>query len=155
MRLWGSFLGDTLRTGAGAALATTLAIAACGVIELDNAAAPLNAISHIVWGDEAAAASDLSIKYTLIGLALNAAAMLLWAAIFEAVIALGPRVNRMAWALFAGAAVSALAYAVDYYVVPERLAPGFETRLSVWSLLAIYVVLAGSLALCAGVRSRN
>ncbi len=154
MRDWGSFLGDTLRTGTGAALATTLAISACGVMELDNAAAPLNAISHIVWGDEAGAANDLSIKYTLVGLALNAGAMLFWAAIFEAVIALTPRA-RVPWALFTGAAVAAGAYAVDYYIVPERLAPGFETRLSAWSLLAIYMVLAGSLALCAGVRSRN
>src|SRR5262245_21408496 len=106
MRLWGSFLGDTLTTGATAALATTFALSACGVLELDNAAAPLNAISHIVWGDEAARADELSIQYTLVGLALNAGAMLLWAAIFEAVIALTPRPKRGAWALFAGAAVA-------------------------------------------------
>src|SRR5262245_28016864 len=120
MRLRGSFLGNTVRTGAVAALATTFAIAACGVVELDNAAAPLNAISHIVWGDEAVAASAVSIKYTLVGLALNAGAMLFWAAIFEAAVALTPPANRAAWALFAGAVVAAAAYVVDYYVVPER-----------------------------------
>jgi hypothetical protein len=45
--------------------------------------------------------------------------------------------------------VSALAYVTDYYVVPRRLTPGFEQRLSRKSLLGTYAVLAGSLAVSA------
>ena len=45
---------------------------------------------------------------------------------------------------------SAVAYATDYHVVPERLTPGFEKRLSNESLAIVYGVLAACLAL--GVR---
>jgi hypothetical protein len=40
-----------------------------------------------------------------------------------------------------------VAYVVDYHVVPKRLTPGIESRLSCRSLLLVYVVLALSLGL--------
>jgi len=48
--------------------------------------------------------------------------------------------------LLSGAAVSAMAYVADYYLVPKRFTPGFEKRLSNRSLFAIYSTLALSLA---------
>jgi hypothetical protein len=45
--------------------------------------------------------------------------------------------------------VTALAYVTDYVVVPKRLNPGFEQRLSSKSLFGAYAVLAASLALSA------
>jgi hypothetical protein len=41
-----------------------------------------------------------------------------------------------------GAGVSALAYVTDYHVVPKRLTPGWEERVSNRSLALIYAVLA-------------
>jgi hypothetical protein len=49
-------------------------------------------------------------------------------------------------ALVEGTVVSGLAYVTDYYVVPDRLTPGFEKRLSNKSLTAIYCALAVGLA---------
>jgi hypothetical protein len=49
-------------------------------------------------------------------------------------------------AIGAGVAVAAAAYVVDYYVVPKRLTPGFEKRLSGRSLFWIYSALAAGLA---------
>ena len=139
------WLTDTLTTGAVATAATTLAIAALGKAEDGNAVAPINAVSHILWGDEAASADQPDASHTLTGLALNAAAVIGWAGVHELLM---PRTGarRLEQALLAGAAVSVLAFVTDYYVVPERLTPGFEKRLSNPALLGVYATLALSLA---------
>jgi len=49
-------------------------------------------------------------------------------------------------AIAGGAIVSALAYVTDYHLVPKRLTPGFEKRLSNKSLFGIFATLALSLA---------
>ena len=46
----------------------------------------------------------------------------------------------------AGVATSALAYVIDYHVVPDRFTPGFEKRLPERSLGLIYAALALGLA---------
>jgi hypothetical protein len=145
------WITDTLTTGAVASAATTLAIGALGKVEDGNAIAPINAVSHILWGEEAAAADQPDARHTLTGLALNAVAVTGWAGVHELLMPrTGPR--RLDQALLAGTAVAALAFVTDYYVVPKRLTPGFEKRLSNPSLLGVYATLALSLAagsLCA------
>jgi hypothetical protein len=59
----------------------------------------------------------------------------------------GRRVRTRSRALAGGALTSAVAYVTDYHVVPRRLTPGFEMRLSRAALAAVYVALA--LGLCA------
>ena len=132
---------------------TSVAVAACGARENRQPIAPVNAISHIAWGEDAFDESEPSLKYTATGLALNTAATISWAAVFEI---LWRRTGRRdaATALACGAAVSSLAYAVDYHVVPPRLTPGFETHLSGKSLSVVYAVLALSLA-CGGLIDRK
>ncbi len=122
--------------------ATTAAISASGAIELRNAAAPLNAISHIVWGDDAARQDGTSARYTAVGTALNAAAMASWAVLHHAIFRPDRRHPGLAPALARGAATAAAAYVIDYYVVPRRLTPGFEKRLSGRSMFAVYAALA-------------
>ena len=68
--------------------------------------------------------------------------MLSWASVHR----LLPRANTVTAQLAKGAFVSALAYVTDYYVVPKRLTPGFEKRLSGSALAVIYASLAGSVA---------
>lgn len=143
---------DTLRTGAIATAATTLAVAALGEAEDGHAIAPVNAVSHIAWGDKAARQTDASLKYTLTGALVNAAAIGSWAAIHSFLFARHRRPPSAAAALASGTAVSALAYVTDYHVVPDRLTPGFEKRLSGRSLFAVYTVLA--LGLAAGAMTR-
>ena len=128
-----------------ATAATTTAIAACGAVENGEPAAALNAVSHMVWGEKAARQDGVSIRYTLAGAALNAGAMVAWAAFHQFVWRHGHQ-SRARGALVRGAATAGIAYVVDYCVVPARLTPGFEKRLSNRSLFAIYVALAFSLA---------
>ena len=129
-----------------ATAATTAAVAACGLLEDESAAVPVNAISHIAFGDEAATHDEASAKYTGTGLALNATAVTGWAMIHELIGGRAADRGDVAATLLSGAAVSALAYVTDYYLVPDRFTPGFEKRLSNRSLFGIYATLALSLA---------
>jgi hypothetical protein len=146
---------DTLLTGAVATAATTLAVSALGQLEDGEPIAPINSVSHIAWGDEAAKHEEASVKYTLTGALLNAAAVIGWAGIHElAVWRLGARRSQAA-SLAVGAAVAGLAYVTDYHIVPRRLTPGFEKRLSNRSLAAVYGVLAVSLGVGTLLRRRG
>ena len=140
-------LFDSLHTGSIAGAATTLAVAALGKVEDDNAIAPLNAVSHIVFGDRAAKANRASWKYTFTGLLLNWAAVTSWAAMYEYFFGRAAKAGRVNDALLGGAVISGIAYVTDYHVVPKRLTPGFEKRLSNGSLFAVYAALALGLAI--------
>ncbi len=147
-----TWMKDTLASGAVATAATTAVAAILGKLEGHGAAAPINAVSHILWGDEAAIPEEADARHTLVGAGLNAAAVTAWAGVHEALM---PRNDRPSTphALLAGAATAAVAYMVDYHVVPERLKPGFEKRLSSKALFGLYATLAISLA--AGSLCRN
>jgi hypothetical protein len=74
-----------------------------------------------------------------------------WALIFHTI--LGSRARPGAGkSLAGGALVSLLAWVVDYRVVPPRLTPGIEARLSGRSIFVTYVVLALVLAIGAAGR---
>ncbi len=153
-----NWFANTLEAAVPASAATSAVVALCGQAESGQPIAPLNAISHILWGDEAASQDDPSATYTATGVALNTAAVASWAGVYEA--AFGGRARRgdVSAGLVGGAIVSALAYVTDYYVVPKRLTPGFEKRLSPASMLAVYTTLALSLpaaSLMEGMRSGN
>jgi len=158
MSLLSTFVTRTLQTAGPATAVTSAAVAACGSIEDGNPVAPVNAVSHIVWGNEAADQEEVSLKYTASGATLNAAAIASWAAIYE--LGFGRRARRgdVKAALLGGAATAALAYVTDYYIVPKRFTPGFEKRLSSPSLLGVYAALAASLpiaSLVTGLNSRD
>jgi len=138
--------GDIMQTAAVAAAATTLAAAACGAIERGNPAAPLNAVSHIAWGDTAARRRKVSLKYTGVGVLLNAAAMVSWAAFHHVAFKPAERRSGAVEGLMRGAGTAAIAYVIDYHVLPKRLTPGLEKRLSRWSVFSVYAALAVSLA---------
>lgn len=141
-----AFVRNTLLAAGIATVGTTLAALLLGEREANDAAAPLNATAHILYGDRAAAQDGFSVEYTLVGAALNATAMVGWAALQEFTLGRWARKGNPARAAAAGAATSVVAYATDYHVVPERLTPGFEKRLSPYALALTYGVLAACLA---------
>jgi predicted permease len=146
MSRWQQVFEDGMRTGTVAGAATTLAVAGCGEWENRNAIAPLNAVSHIAWGEKAANQTEPSWKYTATGFVLNAVAIIGWATIYEWLFGRAAAKGNVAAAVAGGAAVSAIAYVTDYHVVPQRFTPGFEKRLSNSSLAAVYGALALGLA---------
>jgi hypothetical protein len=85
---------------------------------------------------------------------LNHASAIFWAAFYEyffggrdvASNAASPASGRFVRPVIGAAAVTAGAYITVYYLVPKRLTPGFEKRMSGKSLAAVYGALALSLA---------
>jgi hypothetical protein len=143
--IMGTFIKDTMATGAVATTASTLLLAVLGKQENGTATSAINAVSHMLWGEEATTNDQLDAKHTLAGAGLNSAAMLAWAGMHEMML---PRNERpsVGRALVAGTTTAAVAYVVDYHVVPKRFTPGFEERLSRKSLLGVYVTMAVALA---------
>lgn len=139
-----------LISGTVAGIAGAAAAALAGKWETGSYAAPLNATSHILWGETAARQDKPSLKYTLTGFLLNHAAAVFWAAIYETLS--GARSSRSGQRnsplrpLLGSAVVTAGAYVTDYYLVPKRFTPGFEKRLSGRSLAMIYGMLALGMA---------
>ena len=147
-----SIISHTMRnvlwSGTYAGLCMSTAIGMIGKITITRPVVPLNAISHIFWGHQAARSACWSIKYTASGLLLNQLACIFWAACYETMI------GRKQPVRFSSAvAVSILAYLTDYHVVPRRFTPGFELVFPRTLFPWLYAALAGSLV--AGVRMRQ
>lgn len=132
-----------MASSAAATAATTVVIAALGKLQCGRASAALNATSHIVWGEDAKRRDDTDVRHTLVGALLNAAAMVSWATVQHLFF---PRPRTRLGGFAVGALVAGLAYVTDYYLVPKRLTPGFEARLSRAGLATVYAALAASLA---------
>ena len=137
-----TILCDCVPRALSASAWTAAAVALCGQIENDNAIAPINAISHILWDEDALNQDDLSLKYSAVALALNASANGGWALIYEVCFGKSRAKNATAKPILGAITVALLAYIVDYHVVPPRLTPGFEHRLPRRSLWIIYAALA-------------
>ena len=103
--------------------------------------APVNAVSHVVWGGRAFMRSRPSVKYTLAGISINFAGCLFWAGVVEQLILRRP-LRRATEALALGSGAAAAAYFVDYHCLPRRYRPGYERRLSDPGLVLVYAALA-------------
>lgn len=86
-------------------------------------------------------------SHTLLGVVLHAGACVVWATFYEKYFGRAAGRGEVATALLGGGVVAAAAYGTDYHIVPKRLTPGWEYRVSRSSLAAIYTVLALSLPL--------
>ena len=110
----------------------------------------LNAPSHWIFGDKGIQQSRPSWRYTGTGQAIHHASSLLWGGLYEA--ALPPRPQGTARLVGTAFVAAALAATVDLRVVPWRLSPGFQTRVSpsgvgwTYAAFALGLVL-GSLAM--------
>ncbi|HEY8102240.1 MAG TPA: hypothetical protein VIF82_15970 [Burkholderiaceae bacterium] len=151
MKTWGQALRDGAVSGAIAAAASAAALAARGKHESGTPFGPVNAISHWIWGDEAAQHNAPSSRYSLLGYMIHHSASTLWATIYEKWFGKHADIqaeNREIGKILAGGiAVSALACFVDYKMTPHRLQPGYEMRLSSKSLLIVYAAFGLGLAL--------
>ena len=107
-----------------------------------------------LWGESAGRVATIDAKHTLLGAVLHAGACVFWAMFYEKYFARATERGEIGTALLGGGVVAAAAYVTDYHVVPKRLTPGWEYRISRGSLAAIYTVLALSLPL-RGLLRRN
>lgn len=147
MKSWGRALQDGVTSGGIASVTSTAALGACGAWEANTPYGPTNAVSHWLWGDDAARHDRPSARYTLVGYVIHHASATLWAVLYEKWF--GDKADRkeVVPALAGGAGVAALACFVDYKMTPHRLQPGFEMRLSRPALFLVYAAFGAGLAL--------
>lgn len=114
-------------------------------------AAGTNATSHWLWGERAKRAHRPDLRHTAVGYAIHHASSLFWAVFHEYWRELRPHTRPSTTA----AGVTAVAYLVDYHVVPRRLTPGFERHLSGWQMFATYAVFGLGLYVAARLMRRR
>lgn len=139
-----SLVTRALISGTTAAAMATLAAGIAGRFATGSYTAPINATSHITWGEEAARQNKASLKYTGMGALLNYGGSVFWALFYAG---LTSRRHTPGRALLHGGIISTAAYITDYHVVPRRFTPGFEKRLPGKLLALIYT--AFGVGLCA------
>jgi hypothetical protein len=146
MESWKTAMQRGLLSGSSASLLSTLVLAATGRRETGSMVAPTNAISHWIWGDQAARHNEPSLRHTLVGYLIHHASATFWAVLFERF--MGGKLDRkdLPTTLAASAAASAVACFTDYQLTPRRLRPGYEKRLSTPSLALVYGAFALGLA---------
>lgn len=139
-------LRKSVMSGSTASLLSAISLAILGKGELGKTAAPMNGPSQWVWGKYASFLNYFSWQYTGVGYIIHHAASIFWALFYEKNCEnMNPKKNCQE-IIIPALMVSAVAYVVDFYVVPKRFSPGFERRLSKESLFIVYGVFALGLA---------
>jgi hypothetical protein len=147
MRSWWPTLREGLIAGSVASLLSAAALLVAGRKEPQRPAAPINAISHWIWGNRALREDGLSLRHTASGYLIHHASSVFWAVLHARGWSRKTRAKRPLPALAAAAATSGLACFVDFQMTPQRLTPGYEHRLSRPALAGVYACFAIGLAL--------
>lgn len=143
---WTQVLREGAVAGTVASVLSTAVLAALGRRQAGSAAAPVNAASHWLWGDESLRQDRATWQHTLVGAATQHAASILWATLYAALYGHRPEAKQLTQAVAGGVATSATAYVIDYTITPKRFTPGYEHRLSGTGMLAVYAALAAGFA---------
>lgn len=145
-RLWAQALREGAIAGTLGGVLSTIALAVGGKRVNGSAVAPINAVSHWVWGDEALAQDGPTLRHTLTGLSTQTAAAIFWAVLYSRVFGHRPEAKEPANAIAGAVATSSAAYLVDYTITPHRIRPGYEHRLDGRGMFAVYAALAAGFA---------
>ncbi|OAP38607.1 hypothetical protein AU381_23105 [Sinorhizobium glycinis] len=145
---------SAVTTGTIASLFTTAALALLGGLEGRSIFQPTNATSHWLHGEDAGNVRVADAKHTLLGYCTHHLSAIFWALPFEAWLVAG-RSREPTATLRKAALTAAVAYVVDYHLVPKRLTPGWERVLSKRSIGMTYAALALGLAAGAMVSRRS
>ncbi len=130
-----------LLSGSLASITAALTLAAASKREGHRAAVPLNATSHWLHGDSAAAYCGVDWPHTGVGYATHNSATLMWAGVFEGLRQSSCRADLGAVARDAAIAATAAAI-VDYTITPHRLTPRWELAVSKRSMALAYAAMA-------------
>ena len=107
---------------------------------------PLNAVAHVVVGSRAFDVPGAHPVVTPTGMLVHVLSLLAWGVLLSLVLGRG-RGGR-AW--LTAVAFAAVVAVIDFVVLPQRFAPGFETMLTRGEVVVVYGVMAAAMALAAG-----
>ncbi|MDB5777656.1 MAG: hypothetical protein JWP77_1129 [Polaromonas sp.] len=146
MKKWKLVLTQGLVAGSLASILSTAFLALTGRRESGSALAPINAVSHWYWGDEALHRQEADLTHTAVGYLTHHGAATFWATVYAALASDKPALRTTQGVLLGAAATSAAAYFTDFKLTPHRFTPGYEHRLSTEALVAVYAAFAVGLA---------
>ncbi len=110
----------------------------------------INAPSHWFFGESAAHQQRFSLRHTLVGALTHQGSSFFWGVLYAASRARPAAREHGGLRITAEAALFTLCAAgVDLVLVPKRLTPGFERRLSSRALTGVYAAFALGLAVAA------
>lgn len=132
-----------LKTGFVLAATTTAVIMLASDKENGSSWSAVNAVAHVVDGDDVVQPTEFSPRESVLGILVNGTAMCAWGVLYEGALELTGAKSNLLTAI-AGTAAS---YLIDYKVVPKQYTPGIENRLSGQSVGAAYAALGITLAL--------
>jgi hypothetical protein len=155
MTPWKTAVREGAVAGSIASLLSTAVLATAGMRQAGSAVAPTNAVSHWLWGDESLHVQQPTWRHTLTGYVTHHIASIFWAALYSRLYGHREEAKRLPQALAGGIATSAVACVVDYQLVPKRLTPGYEHRISSGAMWATYGALAAGFALGALLLNRR
>ena len=138
-----TMVGNGLKTGLVLAAVTNAIIMLASDRELDAPWAAINAIAHVVDGDEVTQPDEFSPRESILGIAVNGTAMAAWGVLYEGALA----VTKTKSNPLTGACGAVISYIIDYKIVPKQFTPGIEKRLSQRAVLAAYLLLGMTLSL--------
>jgi hypothetical protein len=144
---WKHTLREGLLAGTLAGLFSAAVLLVTGKRETGSAFAPVNAESHWLWGEESLHEDRPTLRHTLAGIITHQLSTVFWATLYALVRGERKAVKSVPQALLGGIATSAAAAAIDYSLIPKRLRPGFEHRLSRTSMVGVFAAIAGGIAL--------
>lgn len=143
---WKQALREGIVSGSLAALFSAAYLAWAGR-QRGMPAAPLNAVSHWLFGSAALESEEASLRYTATGYLTHHAASIFWGTLHAKAWGAERAHKEPLPALAGAAAASGIACFVDYQLTPQRLTPGFEHRLGKPELANVYACFALGLAL--------
>ncbi len=138
-----SIVGNGLKTGLMLAVTTTAVIMLASDKENGNPWAAVNAVAHVVDGDDIVQPTEYSPRESWLGIAVNGTAMCAWGVLYEGALSVTGAKSNLLTAILGTTA----SYVIDYKVVPKQYTPGIENRLSRQSVWAAYAALGVTLAL--------
>lgn len=144
---WNHTLREGIVSGTLAGLLSAAVLLVTGKRETGSAVAPMNAESRWLWGDESLHENRPTLRHTLTGIVTHQLSTIFWATLHALVRGDRKTVRGLPEAVLGGIATSAAAAAIDYTLVPRRLRPGFEHRLSTSSMVGVFVAIAGGIAI--------
>jgi len=130
-------------SGSSASLCSTALLSLLSHRRLRAPAAGTNATSQWIWPRRAHWHFAADLRHTATGYAIHHLCSVFWAGSYEM---LRGRRRTPGPVLAAAAATTAVAYLVDYKVVPPRLSPGFDRHLRRADLVLVYAAFAAGLA---------
>ncbi|MDB5743668.1 MAG: hypothetical protein JWR68_1983 [Polaromonas sp.] len=152
MKKWKLILAQGALAGSLASVLSTAMLALAGRRQAGSAAAPINAVSHWYWGDEALHRNRADLAHTGAGYLTHHGAATFWAMAYAALASDKPATRTLQGVALGAAATSAVACLADFRFTPHRFTPGYEHRLSTGALALVYTAFgiglaAGALAL--------